>query len=280
MDTDYIINVMSNAMDIALKFYDLQLTSVLKDDNSPVTNADHCVCLFIKSALKSKYPDIPYVSEEDYKENISYDYYWLVDPIDGTKEFLLKKDEFTINIALIKKNNPIFGIVGVPAYGTIYYADHDDSLSNNAYKFDILTEQTEIIKARKIDKNNTIIMVSNSHNNKLTEEFISKLDGKKTCKSAGSSLKILLIAEGKADIYPRLEGTCEWDTAAAHYILDKAGGKIVTYPYSNPYSDLNFLNNGELLYNKLSGPINMPIYGNKYENKKIQNPFFICYGSE
>jgi len=253
---------MKNAMDIAKKFYELDfVSSTTKEDKSPVTNADHCVCLYLKTALQSKYPNIPYVSEEDYDEKQSHDYYWLVDPIDGTKEFLLKKDDFTINIALIKNNKPIFGIVGVPAKGILYYAD--DLL---AYKVDVTMNYTKKINARKPDMNNIVIMVSNSHNNDLTKEFISNLNGKVTCVSAGSSLKMLLIAEGKADIYPRLEGTCEWDTAAAHYILEKAGGCVITYP-----------DNKEMLYNKKNGPIDMPLYGNKYKDKKIQNSFFICY---
>lgn len=194
----------------------------LKSNDSPVTKADIAAHHILVNGLSTITPSVPIVSEEDEgslaipeKNKL----YWLIDPLDGTKEFINKSDEFTVNLALIENNKPIFGLVGIPALDTLYWGGK----SYGAFKETNTEEQVIHVKE---PTHLTRVFASKSHLNQDTKDFIDALTGNIELVQAGSSLKFLRIAEGQADIYPRLGPTCEWDTAAAHAILEGAGGTV------------------------------------------------------
>ncbi len=197
----------------------------VKGDNSPLTLADkkgHAVIALILEAT-----GIPVLSEEGkhlpYEERKSWDYFWMVDPLDGTKEFIKRNGEFTVNIALIKKNTPVLGVVAVPVTGEVFYA----SAGNGAFvkKGSLVTT---LPKRRNWDlsQQGLRVVASRSHMNDETQRFIDSLN-QPVLVSKGSSLKFMLLAEGKADVYPRFAPTMEWDTAAAHAIVNETGLKVL-----------------------------------------------------
>ncbi|MCK5876392.1 MAG: 3'(2'),5'-bisphosphate nucleotidase CysQ [Candidatus Marithrix sp.] len=196
-----------------------------KADKSPLTMADMAAHNTIVEKLQKITPDWPILSEESasipFQKRSNWQRYWLVDPLDGTKEFVKRNGEFTVNIALIDNHRPIMGVVYVPVTGVSYFA----ALNNGAYK--CLPEQSpQPIKVRHCPKDNLIIAGSRSHAGESLQKFIAKLGGKTSLVSIGSSLKICLVAEGKADVYPRFGLTSEWDTAAAQCIVEQAGGYL------------------------------------------------------
>lgn len=218
-----------------MQIYNKDFSIDYKDDKSPLTEADLKSNEIISTNLQKLYPTIPIMSEEN--KEVSYDirknweYYFCVDPIDGTKEFIKKNDEFTINIALIYKNRPILGVVYAPALNELYWAD-----GKNAYK----NGKKLPLKTNKNIKKNLIVVASKSHISRETQNFIDNIDSKEIEQlSKGSSLKLCMVAEGIADIYPRLAPTMEWDTAAADAIV-RCSGKM-TYQYEN---------NKPVVYNK------------------------------
>lgn len=189
-----------------------------KADDSPLTIADKRSHNTIMDYLKDT--DIDIISEEsksiEYQERKNWEEYWLIDPLDGTKEFIKKNGEFTVNIALIKNNKPHLGIVYCPVKKILYWNDNDKKV------FKREKEETHEIKKRKpINENEEglRIVVSRSHMSEETSEYVNKLTRPELI-SCGSSLKFLYIADNKADIYPRFGPTMEWDTAAAHSILN------------------------------------------------------------
>ena len=189
-----------------------------KADDSPLTIADKKSHNTIIDFLKDT--DIDIISEEsksiEYLERKNWEEYWLIDPLDGTKEFIKKNGEFTVNIALIKNNKPHLGIVYCPVKKILYWNDNDKKV------FKREKEETREIKKRKpINENEEglRVVVSRSHMSEETSEYVNKLTRPKLI-SCGSSLKFLYIADNKADIYPRFGPTMEWDTAAAHSILN------------------------------------------------------------
>ena len=209
-----------------------------KNDNSPLTIADKKSHETIVSMLKKTETHI--ISEEsesiDYQIRKKWKEYWLIDPLDGTKEFIKKNDEFTVNIALIKNNSPFIGIVYCPVKKILYWNDSN----KNVFKKIIGKEKKQLHKRKKVDQGekNLRVIVSRSHSNEKTTQYINKLNAPQLI-SCGSSLKFLYIADNKADIYPRFGPTMEWDTAAAHSIL-KALDIMVT----------NLEDKKELSYNK------------------------------
>jgi 3'(2'), 5'-bisphosphate nucleotidase len=217
-----------------------------KKDNSPLTIADKCSHEILTSGIKEVFPEIPVISEEgdnfSYEERKKWEYFWLVDPLDGTKEFISKNGEFTINAALIKINKPVAGVVCVPAKGDIYFAEK----GKGAYKKD-KNGKLSGISVKKNDEGAVILARSRSHRKKAEEDIVKNLGETKTV-FAGSALKFLIVAEGKADLYLRCGPTMEWDTAAGHFILEEAGGILLS------------LENSEFLYNK----------------RILKNPGFIC----
>ncbi|MDM8568850.1 3'(2'),5'-bisphosphate nucleotidase CysQ [Thiotrichales bacterium HSG1] len=208
-----------------MKVYATKFEVEQKPDKSPLTMADMAAHNAIIEGLQKITPNWPILSEESakipFQERSSWKRYWLVDPLDGTREFVKRNGEFTVNIALIDDHKPVMGVVYVPVTGISYFA----ALNNGAYK--CLPEQSpELIEVRHRPKNNLIIAGSRSHAGESLQKFIAKLDVKTDLISIGSSLKICLVAEGKADVYPRFGLTSEWDTAAAHCIVEQAGGYL------------------------------------------------------
>lgn len=216
---------------------------VIKKDDSPLTLADQRANAHIVKRLAEITPEWPIISEENklqaYEERQSFDYFWVVDPLDGTKEFIKRNGEFTVNIALCRKNKPILGVVGVPVSRTIYSAQ----TQRGAHK--LLGAERNRIQCRAFDPNakGLVFVTSRSHINDATNAFLEQFDEPST-KATGSSLKFMLIAEGKADCYPRLGPTMEWDTAAAHIIVEEAGGEVIQAETDQPlmYNKENLLN--------------------------------------
>lgn len=219
-----------------------------KGDNSPLTLADKKSHDIIEGLLKET--NLPILSEEGknipYEARKTWKHFWLIDPLDGTKEFIKRNGEFTVNIALIENQTPILGVVAVPATGEVYYA----SKGTGAYlkRTDVETPLAKRTRA-DLSKKGLRIVASRSHMNEETEAFIQNLDSPELI-SAGSSLKFMLLASGAADVYPRFAPTMEWDTAAPHAILNELGLKVLK---QHSYQ--------ELAYNK----------------PDLLNPHFICY---
>ncbi|MEM6771413.1 MAG: 3'(2'),5'-bisphosphate nucleotidase CysQ [Bacteroidota bacterium] len=223
----------------------------MKADDSPLTRADKAGNDLIVAGLKALDFQAPIISEEGkdipYTTRSQYDQFWLVDPLDGTKEFIKRNGEFTVNIALVEAGKPILGAVFVPATGELYYS----AKGQGAWKV-VADGIAQRIRAASFTMQDVHLRVvaSRSHLNEATQAFMDKLNQPEIV-SRGSSLKILELATGAAHLYPRLAPTMEWDTGAAHAILLEAGGKMVDD------------NTGkELRYNKES----------------LLNPYFIAYG--
>jgi 3'(2'), 5'-bisphosphate nucleotidase len=223
-----------------------------KADDSPLTLADQTAHKTIAAALEAMLPEIPILSEEGkhlpYEERKNWTQFWLVDPLDGTKEFIKRNGEFTVNIALIEGNKPVVGVVHVPVTDTTYFG----SLNGGAFKQEG-NNAPEPIEAPLISmsQKNLRVVASRSHMSEPVQEFIAKLDEPQTV-SMGSSLKFMLLAEGKADVYPRLAPTMEWDTGAAQAVLEAAGGTIIHNETGNPldYNKENLLNPWFIAYAK------------------------------
>jgi len=196
-----------------------------KADASPLTLADLAAHQVIVSGLAKLHPCYPILSEEAadiaYRERASWTCYWLVDPLDGTKEFIKRNGEFTVNIALIENGIPIMGVVYAPVLDVCYFG----GVGFGAF-VQRGTNAAQAIHAVVAAENETIkVVASRSHSDERTAALLQKL-GKVECISMGSSLKLCLVAEGAAHFYPRLGPTMEWDTAAAHAVVNAAGGKV------------------------------------------------------
>lgn len=208
-----------------------------KADNSPLTEADCRADALITQRLQNSFPDIPILSEEstsiDYTTRQTWSRYWLVDPLDGTKEFISRNGEFTVNIALIENGDPVLGVVHVPVSGDTYSGRvvKGEGEDSGAAKTDAQGNRESIFSAKmNISKASIRIVASRNHRGEKLDQLIEDITltiGQTEVVSMGSSLKMCLVAEGRADFYPRLAPTCEWDTAAAHAILVAAGGQIV-----------------------------------------------------
>lgn len=195
-----------------------------KEDQSPVTEADEKAEAIILEELSRLAPDIPAIGEEAYtaghRPDISGGIFWLVDALDGTKEFVKRRGEFTVNIGLVENGKPILGVVHAPAKELTYWGGLD-----GAFMCDD-KGKTSQIEAR-FPADDGIVVVSSRSHRQGEDEFLKDYKVKEEINS-GSSIKFCLIAAGKADLYPRLAGTSEWDTAAAHAILSAAGGSVTT----------------------------------------------------
>lgn len=201
----------------------------IKEDKSPLTKADLVSNQVIVEELKD-ISDIPIVSEElyvDYDIRKNWNIFWLVDPLDGTKDFIAKNGQFTVNIALIENKKPVMGIVYAPASNLMYWAEIGKGAFKNGEKIYNTSKRTELIGSD-----------SNFHSSKATIDFFEK-HNIKTIKRFGSAVKFGKLAEGEIDIYPRLNGTREWDTAAGHIIANEAGCKVI-----------DIVSGKELSYNK------------------------------
>lgn len=205
------------------------LSTTTKNDGSPVSDADLEVDAILHEFLQRTAPGVPLVSEERPPRKISADdQYFLIDPIDGTKEFLNNRDDFTVNIALVRAGRPLAGVVCAPARGVVYAGD---VTAGAAFRLGMSDPEMNEpmatpIRSRTRPSNGAVAATSRSHGNSETTDYLKKLGISETL-AIGSSLKFCVVAEGLADIYPRLGPTMEWDTAAGHAVLLAAGGSVV-----------------------------------------------------
>jgi 3'(2'), 5'-bisphosphate nucleotidase len=207
-----------------LEVYNSEFSVQEKDDKSPLTAADLASHHAILDGLGEMTPDIPVLSEESaslpYSERSSWNRYWLVDPLDGTREFVKRNGEFTVNIALIEDGVPVLGVVHVPVTGVSYMACRGrGAMKQESGKTPVA------IQARALGDGPVMVVGSRSHRGDSLIRFLDKL-GDHEMVGMGSSLKLCLVAEGAADIYPRLGPTSEWDTAAAQCVVEQAGGYV------------------------------------------------------
>lgn len=240
-----------------LKVYEERDTVVWeKDDKSPLTQADINSNKAIMSFLSQT--DIPVLSEECRQENYTvrknWTRLWVVDPLDGTKEFVKRNGEFTVNIALVENGQPLMGVIFVPVKKELFIGKkgvgafkavlNDDWRSQIEFKFEELEWQSMI---QTCENDKITLVVSKSHFSEETGQFVSAVEdlfGEIEAVSAGSSLKLCLVADGKSHAYPRFAPTMEWDTAAGHAIITAMGGKVLAYPQMEEmnYNKENLLN--------------------------------------
>jgi 3'(2'), 5'-bisphosphate nucleotidase len=208
-----------------LEWYEGDMGITQKSDDSPLTKADLASHELIKAELSQRWPAIPVLSEESadipWETRQNWREYWLVDPLDGTKEFINRNGEFTVNIALIRDHQPVMGIVHVPVTDTSYFGARD----HGAWRQQGSGAAT-VIQVRQPAAQPPVIVGSRSHANPALIGHLNRL-GEYALTSMGSSLKFCLVAEGMADFYPRLGPTNEWDTAAAQAVVEAAGGQVV-----------------------------------------------------
>ena len=232
-----------------LEWYEGDMGITRKSDDSPLTLADLASHELINAELSSRWPDTPILSEESadipWETRQTWQQYWLVDPLDGTKEFINRNGEFTVNIALIRNHQPVMGVVHVPVTDTSYFGARELAAWCQDGSAD-----AQVIQVRRPAAQTSVIVGSRSHANPELASQLQQL-GPHELTSMGSSLKFCRIAEGLADFYPRLGPTCEWDTAAAQAVVEAAGGQVV----------------------KIDGsPLD-------YNNKDVYlNPYFFVYG--
>jgi 3'(2'), 5'-bisphosphate nucleotidase len=249
-----IMDISREAGRAVLEVYNSDFTVERKEDKSPLTMADTRSHGIISAFLK-KHFSFPILSEEGrdipYGERRRWEYYWLVDPLDGTKEFIKRQGDFTVNIALIQGDRPFAGVIYAPVTGVLYYAHKGGG------SFKIENGKTTKLPVRGV-KDILTIVGSRSHATPELEQYIQEMKkkyGELEVISCGSSLKFCMVAEGKADIYPRLGPTMEWDTAAGQIIVEEAGGRVIEFVTRTP-----------MLYNKVNllNPFFLSIRGNRY----------------
>lgn len=249
VDSELLVDIATRAGEAIMEIYVQDFEVITKEDKSPLTEADQKANSIIVEALKQHYPHIPIISEEnklvDYEVRKQWKAFWLVDPLDGTKEFIKKNGEFTVNIALIENGQPTFGVVHVPATSVTYYG----IVGEGSYKIQPgkAIEKLDHNPIPYQDKNHVLVVASRSHLTQETEDFVADLKAQgKTVDylSSGSSLKFCLVAEGKADVYPRFGPTMEWDTGAAHAVALGAGRHVYKANTAEPltYNKENLLN--------------------------------------
>jgi len=252
---DWLVTIVNAALDSGkeiLKIYNADFSVETKADNSPITQADKNAHDSILKALEKT--NLPVLSEEGehapYSIRKDWKQFWMVDPLDGTKEFVNRNGEFTVNIALIEGGKPTMGVIYIPVTQTLYFAD------KLAYKIEKFNEASFSIhnllgKAEQLplteNRSNYIVLASRSHMNETTTNYINELKKSNPnllIEAKGSSLKLCTIAEGSADIYPRFAPTMEWDIAAGHAIVIAARGNVINWETKNPlqYNKENLLN--------------------------------------
>ena len=253
-----LVRIVESAHTEILAVYNTSFAVDRKLDDSPITEADRRSHEAIFSALEAIGGGIPIVSEEGsvtpFAERRHWTRFWLIDPLDGTKEFVKRSGEFTVNIALVEGHRPVVGVVGIPASKTVYYGDVQSSTA-----FCIEDGQTRAIHTRALVRDNLTVLMSRRRRNASADEYLRHLEhefGSIERESFGSSLKFLKLASGEADLHLQYGLTSEWDTAAAHAILLAAGGGISTF------------DGDTLKYNCKESLLNQPFiaYGDKSES--------------
>ena len=243
IDINDIVTIAKEAGKAIMQVYKQDFEVEYKQDSSPITLADKKANDIIEGRLNKLSVNLPILSEEGketpYEERKHWEYFWLVDPLDGTKEFAKKNGEFTVNIALIHKDTPVLGVVHAPALDICFWAKKGEGAFKDGQRLPLKTEDQ--LKTYRI-------VASRSHMSDDTQAFINAIDTNKEKEliSIGSSLKICLVAEGEANIYPRLGPTMEWDTGAAHIVVNESGKSLWSYVGSNymhhVYNKDNLLN--------------------------------------
>ena len=226
-----------------LKIYEMDFMVKNKSDNSPLTEADLVAHKIITEKLQRYYPEIPIISEENietihYKERKKWDSFWLIDPLDGTKEFIKRNGQFTVNIALISGSTPYIGVVYAPALDLLYWG----KTGQGSFKKEAGSKAVKLESLHSTTSKKLVIVGSLSHPTPEMKAFLDeqRLQNKEVEFIAmGSSLKLCMVADGTADIYPRFGPTMEWDTAAAHAVVNASGKKVLLYGSSE-----------EICYNK------------------------------
>lgn len=222
-----------------------------KSDDSPVTEADEAADAIISAGIRAEFPDVTLVTEEQAdSHSAKADTFIIVDPLDGTKEFVHRRGDFTVNIAYVVDGKPLYGVVYAPAKNRLFYTDADGKTVEETGDFaKDKVGPTQQISVSNPDNSGLLIVASKSHRDQATEDYINKY-AISDSKSAGSSLKFCLVATGEADLYPRVGRTMEWDTAAGHAVLLGAGGDVVRFDDHSPLT---------------------------YGKEDYANPFFIAY---
>lgn len=226
-----VVAISREAGELIMDFYSGSFTVTQKSDDSPLTQADLAAHKHISAALQALTPEIPVLSEE--AANIPWDVrrswkrYWLVDPLDGTREFVKRHDDFTVNIALIEDGEPVLGVVHVPVFNVSYFA------ARGAGAHELTAGGERRLHVRVPVPKVPCFVVSRSHRDATLDALLAKFPAHEA-KSRGSALKICLVAAGEADLYPRSGPTSEWDTAAGHCVVNEAGGKILKLPELTP----------------------------------------------
>lgn len=252
---DKLARIALDAGQLIMTVYESDFSVDRKDDASPVTEADQKAETLILKALRALDPDLPIIAEESAAAGDIPDHgyrFALVDPLDGTKEFVNRNGEFTVNIAIIEHGRPVMGVVYAPALDRLFVAEtHNSAWQATVKPGGEVPSQTAPLRIRTASNSGLIAIASKSHRSKETDEWLEKYPISEI-KGAGSSLKFCLIAAGEADLYPRLGRTMEWDTAAGQAVVEAAGGRVLT-------------ETGEPL-----------LYGKK--EREYDNPYFIVYG--
>jgi 3'(2'), 5'-bisphosphate nucleotidase len=244
LDIDFLTTTAREAGAAILEVYGTEFGVVEKSDSSPLTEADLRSHRLIMARLEQRYPDVPVLSEES-GDNAAYEIrkdwklYFLVDPLDGTKEFVKRNGQFTVNIALMESGVPVAGVVYAPDLDWMYYGSKD-----GAYKQEGDGEPVRLGPPVEKGKDKLVIVGSRSHPSTELDDFVTKMESEYAeveFTAMGSSLKLCTVAEGKADVYPRLGPTMEWDTAAAHAVVTHSGRRVLAWgeedqdlPYNKP----------------------------------------------
>lgn len=248
LDLDFLNATARRAGDAILEVYGTAFDVDVKDDNSPLTEADRRSNEVIIAALEERYPDIPVISEETrtlpYAERKNWDRFWLVDPLDGTKEFVKRNGEFTVNIALVENGEPVAGVVFQPVVDRLYWAARGQGawLSVDGGDPQKLSGGPHYTEADSV-----VVVASRSHMSDEVKVFVAGLEAEGKAvefHSSGSSLKLCLVAEGAAHVYPRLGPTMEWDTGAADAVAREAGKQVLNWETRQPlqYNKEDLLN--------------------------------------
>ena len=256
-----LIRISKNAGEAIMGIYESDFSINTITDQSPLTKADLLSNIIICQSLKEITPEIPILSEEScdipYQERMKWKQYWLVDPLDGTKEFIKKNGEFTVNIALINKNRPVFGVIHSPVLNETYWGSEDYGSF-----MQIKDQDPESIRVSKNITEIIRVISSRSHKDNNEISFLNRI-GNHTSLSIGSSLKFCYLAKGQVDIYPRFGKTSEWDIAAGDAILSYAGGRVIDK------------NNSIFSYNSKESLINESFFafGDKGIGERFTNEF-------
>ncbi|NOY52987.1 MAG: 3'(2'),5'-bisphosphate nucleotidase CysQ [Deltaproteobacteria bacterium] len=226
IEIDKVCSIAVEAGHAILEVYQKDFDVEYKDDYSPLTEADKASHQIIERELLKRYPEIPVLSEEGkgipYPERRNWERFWLVDPLDGTKEFIKRNGEFTVNIALIEGYRPAAGVIYIPVEDRLFYG----IVGEGAWSRNGDGETVPIHVRESPSENGLVVVQSRSHPSEALRHYLGKLNIRESI-ARGSSLKLCAVADGSADIYPRLGPTWEWDTAAGHAIVEAAGGHVV-----------------------------------------------------